>query len=81
MVGSDFDETYECANGADALACYERCRPDLVLMDIEMGKIDGLTATRQIVAADPDASVVIVTQHDNLALRKAALESGVLAYL
>jgi DNA-binding NarL/FixJ family response regulator len=65
----------ECADGADALACYEASRPDWVLMDWEM-RTDGLTATRRIIEAHPDARILIVTQHDDAGLRDAAIEAG-----
>jgi DNA-binding NarL/FixJ family response regulator len=65
----------ECADGADALDCYEANRPDWVLMDWEM-MTDGLTATRRIVKAHPEARILIVTQHDDDGLREAALEAG-----
>jgi DNA-binding NarL/FixJ family response regulator len=65
----------ECADGADALGCYEAHRPDWVLMDWEM-RTDGLTATRRIIKAHPDARILIVTQHDDENLRAAAIEAG-----
>lgn len=65
----------ECADGADALQCYEDTRPDWVLMDWEM-RTDGLTATRRIIAAHPDARILIVTQHDDEEIREAALAAG-----
>ncbi len=65
----------ECADGADALDCYEENRPDWVLMDWEM-KTDGLTATRRIIKAHPQARILIVTNHDDDGLRDAAIEAG-----
>ena len=65
----------ECADGADALGCYEANRPDWVLMDWEM-RTDGLTATRRIIKAHPEARILIVTQHDDAGLRDAAIEAG-----
>jgi DNA-binding NarL/FixJ family response regulator len=65
----------ECADGADALDCYEANRPDWVLMDWEM-MTDGLTATRRIVKAHPEARILIVTQHDDDGLREAAIAAG-----
>ena len=69
------DVVAECADGADALDCYEENRPDWVLMDWEM-RTDGLTATRCIVKAHPEARILIVTQHDDDSLRDAALAAG-----
>lgn len=69
------DVVAECADGADALGCYEANRPDWVLMDWEM-KTDGLTATRRIIKAHPEARILIVTQHDDDNLRDATIEAG-----
>jgi DNA-binding NarL/FixJ family response regulator len=65
----------ECEDGADALDCYEANRPDWVLMDWEM-RTDGLTATRRIIKAHPQARILIVTNHDDDELRDAAIEAG-----
>ena len=53
----------ECSDGEDALIAYEACRPDVVLMDIAMQRLDGLAATAAIIAVHPAARVVIVTNH------------------
>ncbi len=71
---------WECSDGSDALANYEDHRPDIVLMDIRMPKMDGLTATRQIREFDPSARVVVVTDYDDEDVRKAAFEAGACAY-
>jgi CheY-like chemotaxis protein len=72
---------YECADGAQALEMYERFRPDLILMDIEMVEMDGLTATRQIIAAYPETKIVMVTKHGNERLRAAARQAGACGYV
>lgn len=46
-------EFEECTDGADALDCYEKVQPDWVLMDWEMRRMDGLTATCQIIEKYP----------------------------
>ncbi len=71
----------ECADGSEALATYERLRPDWVLMDIGMKNVDGITATRQIIAADPQARIMIVTDYNDDALRRAAYEAGACQYV
>lgn len=76
MTVADYAETVgECEDGADALGCYEATRPDWVLMDWEM-RTDGLTATRRIIKAHPEARILIVTHHDDDNLRMSALEAG-----
>jgi len=78
----DLAETVvECSDGADALATYEKHRPDWVLMDVRMLHVDGITATRQIVASHADAKVMIVTDYDDADLRAAALKAGAREYV
>jgi len=74
-------DIFECSDGGEVLSAYTRQHPDWVLMDIEMGQLDGLTATRQIRAADPAAHILIVTSHDNAALRAAAQAAGACGYV
>jgi CheY-like chemotaxis protein len=69
-------EFVECTDGADALACYEKSRPDWVLMDWEMKGLNGLRATRRIVEAHPEARILMFTQHADDELREAAIEAG-----
>ncbi len=69
----DFEE---CADGADALDCYEKIRPVWVLMDWEMKQMNGLTATRQIIEKYPQARVLMFTQYDDQELREAARKAG-----
>lgn len=49
------------SSGAEAITAYHTCRPDLVLMDYSMAKLNGGTATRYILAEDPGARIVFVT--------------------
>lgn len=81
LVGDLADAVYECADGAEALAAYAAHRPAWVLMDIAMPKVDGLTATREIIAAFPDAQIVMVTNYDNADLRAQARAAGACAYV
>ncbi len=72
----DGDEIYECADGADALAMYQRHRPDWVLMDINMKRVGGIEATEKILGADPNARIIIVTDYGDRFFRRAAEQSG-----
>ena len=81
IVGDLADLAFECGDGAEALEAYRAHEPDWVLMDIEMKTLDGISATRQIKAAFPDARVVIVTEYDNDDWRIEARDAGACGYV
>ncbi|MBA2493128.1 MAG: response regulator transcription factor [Acidobacteria bacterium] len=70
------DEFRECADGAEAVSAYAEFTPDWVLMDWEMKQVNGLVATRDIIADFPDAKVLMVTNYDEKDLRQAARDAG-----
>ena len=57
----DIDVVAEAGNGLEAIAQAARFHPDVVLMDIRMPELDGLEATRRILAADQTPKVLILT--------------------
>jgi DNA-binding NarL/FixJ family response regulator len=71
----------EAANGAAAVAAVRRLRPDVVLMDIRMPDMDGLEATRQIVALDPTCRVIVLTTFNLDRYVYAALANGASGFL
>jgi CheY-like chemotaxis protein len=62
----------ECCDGSEALEAYRLHRPDIVLMDIKMTRMDGLAATSQIMQNFPESRVIIVSQWDDAPIREAA---------
>jgi len=80
FIADVVDEFVECADGSEALGSYSQHQPDIVLMDINMNTMDGITATKSIKAAFPNAFVVILSQSDSPELRAAAASAGVKGY-
>ena len=74
-------DVHQCADGASAVTLYDRLHPDWVLMDVAMDGVNGVEATRRIRASDPNARVVMVTDHDSAAYRRAAREAGACAFV
>ncbi len=77
----DFEVVGEAANGQEALAQTQKLTPDVVLMDIGMPGMDGLAATRAIIAAHPHIRVLILTQHENREYVLPALKAGAAGYV
>jgi DNA-binding NarL/FixJ family response regulator len=71
----------EARNGRVALARVDELRPDLVLMDVRMPDLDGISATRQILAAWPAARVVILTTFEQDDYIFGALRAGASGFL
>ena len=68
-------------NGEDAIRLYHKHRPDIVLTDIQMQGMDGLSATRSILADDPDAKVLLLTTFSDDEYIVQALRCGAKGYL
>lgn len=77
----DIEVCGEAADGSEALAMAQGSLPDVVLMDIRMPGVDGLTATRELVAQCPNVSVVILTTFDEDEYIYEALRAGASGFL
>ncbi|MGY1552104.1 response regulator [Microbacterium sp. A588] len=71
----------EAADGEAAIEATLRLRPDVVLMDIRMPRLDGIRATARILAERPEARIVMLTTFDADAEVLSALESGAMGFL
>jgi DNA-binding NarL/FixJ family response regulator len=82
LAADGIEVVAEAVNGADAVAAVRRTRPDVVLMDIRMPELDGLEATRQIMAGGADGTrVLILTTYDLDHYVYAALTAGASGFL
>ncbi|MDQ2621835.1 MAG: response regulator transcription factor [Actinomycetota bacterium] len=71
----------EASDGQEAIGATRKLRPDVVLIDIEMPRIDGITATSRIVELWPETRVLVFTAHDEPHVASLAAECGAAGYL
>ncbi|MQY08430.1 response regulator transcription factor [Actinomadura macrotermitis] len=83
LAADGIDVVAEAADGAQAVAAVRRERPDVVLMDIRMPEVDGLEATRRLLAAPAEAPprIIILTTYDLDRYVYAALAAGASGFL
>ncbi|WP_062516954.1 response regulator [Demequina gelatinilytica] len=77
----DIEVVAEATSGADAARIVAEHAPDVVLMDVRMPGMDGLTATREVLAAHPGARIVILTTFDDDEYVYEALRAGASGFL
>ncbi len=77
----DLEVVGQAEDGAIAVERVAELHPDVVLMDVQMPRMDGIEATRQIVAADPAARVLILTTFDDDEYLFEALQAGAGGFL
>lgn len=75
LVGDGF-EVIEADNGLKAIEAFKANKPDLVLMDITMPEMDGLTALKEIRAIDSSAKVIMLTALGQESVVLEAIKSG-----
>ncbi len=77
----DFQVVGEAANGTEAAQLAIRLKPDVILLDLEMPDLDGVSVLRQIRARDPQARVIVVTAYDTDERIVQAVVAGAQGYL
>jgi NarL family two-component system response regulator LiaR len=78
---SDMEVVGEAGDGEEAVKLAKELKPDVVVMDISMPKLNGVEATRQIKAFNPSIAVLILTAYDYDQYIFALLEAGAAGYL
>lgn len=77
----DIEVVGEASNGKEAIALADRLHPHVVVMDLSMAEMDGLTATRELVTRDDAPKVLVLTMHGEEEYLVQVLEAGASGYL
>ena len=81
LIANGHDVIGEAKNGREAVALAQQLKPDMVLMDVQMPELDGISATRELTAAMPDVKVVVLTASEEEAKLFEAIKAGAQGYL
>jgi DNA-binding NarL/FixJ family response regulator len=80
MAAKDIEIIGEARDGVEAVELAQRLQPDIVLMDIQMPRLDGLAATRQLVAAGCPTRVLVLSMREDEEAARRAAEAGAWGY-
>lgn len=81
LLESDFDVVDTAADGVDMITAAVTLNPDIIVADIEMPRLNGIDASREILKAKPGLPIVIVSMHREPGLVREALGVGVRGYI
>lgn len=71
----------EAIDGAQAVELYQKHNPQILLLDLAMPHKDGLTVTKEIIAYDPNAKIILITASDDQKTINQCIENGALSHI
>ena len=81
VLEPDVEVVGEAGDGAGAISLAQSLRPDVILMDVRMPGMDGISAVRTLRAVAPESAVVILSLYDDASTRAGAEEAGAAAFV
>ncbi len=81
VLEPDVEVVGEAGDGAEAISLAQSLRPDVILMDVRMPGMDGISTARTLRAVAPESAVVILSFYDDARTRARAEEAGVTAFV
>ncbi len=78
---AEFDLVGEAVGGYEAIDLVEKTNPDVLILDLSMPDLDGISVTRKIKPRFPDLKILILTLHEDEALLKEAIKAGAVGYI
>jgi NarL family two-component system response regulator LiaR len=81
MVNKDMELVGEASDGAEAIQIAKKSHPDIILMDLMMPGMDGITATHEILKISPQTKIIALTSFSEQNMVQGALQAGAIGYL
>lgn len=77
----DFENIYVAKNGQEGLAMYKEYKPDLIISDVQMPFLDGITMSKEILALDSSVKIILTTAFNENTFTDDAKEIGIQEYI
>jgi two-component system, NarL family, response regulator NreC len=78
---TDLEIVGEAANGREAVELADKLRPDIVVMDVQMPELNGIEATKKMVAANPRMKILVLSMHKEAVYVREILRAGARGYI
>lgn len=81
LLRLEFDVVGAVRDGKELVSAAKSLKPDVIVTDISMPQMDGISAARQIIEDNPDAKIILLTLHDSSMFVRVGFEAGALGYV